>query len=80
MAAGAQAGAVSGRRGVFEVDEEAALAERSGRGVMAATAASASRSTACGARSAARARCSRATRRMGWTADPGALAGTAMSG
>ena len=27
MAGGAQAGAVSGRRGVFEVDEDAALAE-----------------------------------------------------
>ncbi len=71
MAGEAQAGAVPGRRRVFEVDEDAALAELERAWLMAAITAFASWSTACGARSAAPLRCSRAARQTGWTSRSG---------
>ncbi len=54
-------------RGVFEVGEDAALAELERAWADGGYTASASWSTVCGARSAAPARCSRVTRRTGWT-------------
>ena len=65
MAGGAQAGAVPGRHGVFEVDEDAALAELERAWADGGYHGFCVLEGSLRARSAAPARCSRATRRTG---------------